>query len=154
MGAEQFEQPFSEFEPRIVAFCCNWCSYAGADLAGVSRYQYPPGVRIVRVMCSGRVEPVFIFDAFKNGADGVLVTGCHPGDCHYVSGNLNAERRVENTRKALEYLGLGAGRLRLNWISASEGLKFAEVMRGFTEEIKELGPSPIKSRVGVKNPKS
>ena len=113
MGAEQFDQTYPKFEPRIVVFCCNWCSYAGADLAGVSRYQYPPGVRIVRVMCSGRVEPVFIFDAFKNGADGVIVAGCHPGECHYVSGNLNAERRVENTRKALEYLGLGAERLRL-----------------------------------------
>lgn len=138
----------AQFEPRIVAFCCNWCSYVGADLAGVSRYQYPPGVRIVRVMCSGRVEPVFIFDAFESGADGVIVTGCPPGDCHYVSGNLDAEQRVEKTRKALEYLGLGAKRLRLEWISASEGMKFAEVMREFTEEIKELGPLPLASRVG------
>jgi len=147
MEAELSEQNIPKFEPRIVAFCCNWCSYAGADLAGVSRYQYPPGVRIVRVMCSGRVEPVFIFDAFENGADGVIVTGCHLGECHYVSGNQNAERRVENTRKAMEYLGLGAARLRLEWISASEGAKFAEVMREFTEEIRELGPSPVKSRL-------
>ncbi len=132
------------FEPKIVAFCCNWCSYAGADLAGVSRYHYPPAVRILRVMCSGRVEPVFILDAFKYGADGVIVTGCHLGECHYISGNQNAERRVENTKRALEYLGLGAKRLRLEWISASEGQRFAEVMREFTKEIKELGPSPFR----------
>ena len=132
------------FEPKIVAFCCNWCSYAGADLAGVSRYHYPPAVRILRVMCSGRVEPVFILDAFKYGADGVIVTGCHLGECHYISGNQNAERRVENTKRALEYLGLGAERLRLEWISASEGQRFAEVMREFTKEIKELGPSPFR----------
>ncbi|NQE46747.1 F420-non-reducing hydrogenase vhc iron-sulfur subunit D [ANME-1 cluster archaeon GoMg2] len=132
------------FEPKIVAFCCNWCSYAGADLAGVSRYHYPPAVRILRVMCSGRVEPVFVLDAFKHGADGVIVTGCHLGECHYISGNQNAERRVENTKRALEYLGLGAERLRLEWISASEGQRFAEVMREFTKEIKALGPSPFR----------
>ena len=132
------------FDPKIVAFCCNWCSYAGADLAGVSRYQYPPAVRILRVMCSGRVEPVFMLDAFKNGADGVIVTGCHLGECHYISGNQNAERRVEKTKRALEYLGVGAKRLRLEWISASEGQRFAEVMREFTKEIKELGPSPFR----------
>ena len=95
-------------------------------------------------MCSGRVEPVFMLDAFKNGADGVIVTGCHLGECHYISGNQNAERRVENTKRALEYLGLGAERLRLEWISASEGQRFAEVMREFTKEIKELGPSPFR----------
>lgn len=133
------------FEPKIVAFCCNWCSYAGADLAGVSRYQYPPAVRIIRVMCSGRVEPVFIFDAFKYGADGVIITGCHPGECHYISGNQHAEQRVEKTKRALEYLGLGAERLRLEWISASEGQRFAEVMQEFTSRIKTLGPSPIRT---------
>ena len=138
------------FEPKIVAFCCNWCSYAGADLAGVSRYHYPPAVRILRVMCSGRVEPVFILDAFKYGADGVIVTGCHLGECHYISGNQNAERRVENTKRALEYLGLGAERLRLEWISASEGQRFAEVMREFTKEIKELGPSPFRKEKTMK----
>ncbi len=136
----------STFEPKIVAFCCNWCSYAGADLAGVSRYQYPASVRILRVMCSGRVDPVFIFDAFKHGADGVIVTGCHPGECHYVTGNQNAERRIEDTMKALDYLGLGAARLRLEWISASEGQRFADVMQEFTKEIKDLGPSPLKKR--------
>ena len=128
------------FEPRIVAFCCNWCSYAAADLAGTSRLQYPPNVRIVRVMCSGRVEPEFIFDAFKHGADGVIITGCHPGECHYVSGNLNAERRVEKVKHAMEYLGIEPERLRLEWMSAAEGERFAAVMRDFTAEIRALGP--------------
>lgn len=128
------------FEPRIVAFCCNWCSYAAADLAGTSRFHYPPNVRIVRVMCSGRVEPEFIFDAFKHGADGVIITGCHPGECHYVSGNLNAERRVEKVKRAMEYLGIEPGRLRLEWMSAAEGERFASVMRDFTAEIRALGP--------------
>ncbi|MFQ6120537.1 MAG: hydrogenase iron-sulfur subunit [Methanosarcinales archaeon] len=126
-------------EPKILAFCCNWCSYAGADLAGVSRFQYPPTVRIVRVMCSSRVEPAFIFEAFKNGADGVLVAGCHIGDCHYIDGNKNAEVRINKTKEALKYLGLD-GRLRLEWISASEGMRFAEVIKEFTEEIRKLGP--------------
>jgi len=128
------------FEPRIVAFCCNWCSYAAADLAGTSRLQYPPNVRIVRVMCSGRVEPEFIFDAFRHGADGVIITGCHPGECHYVSGNLNAERRVEKVKRAMEYLGIEPERLRLEWMSAAEGERFAVVMRDFTAEIRALGP--------------
>ncbi|MHC1567480.1 MAG: hydrogenase iron-sulfur subunit [Candidatus Syntropharchaeia archaeon] len=132
-----------EFEPKIVAFCCNWCSYAGADLAGVSRYQYPPNARIIRVMCSGRVDPIFILHAFREGADGVLVTGCHPGDCHYLDGNLKAEKRVNNTKKAIEYIGIEPERLRLEWISASEGIKFAELMREFTRKIKELGPLGI-----------
>ena len=128
------------FEPRIVAFCCNWCSYAAADLAGISRFRYPPNVRILRVMCSGRVEPEFIFDAFKYGADGVIITGCHPGECHYISGNLNAERRVENVKRAMEYLGIEPERLRLEWMSAAEGERFASVMREFTAEITALGP--------------
>ena len=128
------------FEPRIVAFCCNWCSYAAADLAGVSRFRYPPNVRILRVMCSGRVEPEFIFDAFKYGADGVIITGCHPGECHYISGNRNAERRVENVKRAMEYLGIEPERLRLEWMSAAEGERFASVMRDFTAEIRALGP--------------
>jgi len=134
------------FEPSIVAFCCNWCSYAGADIAGVSRYKYPANVRIIRVMCSGRVEPYFIFEAFKRGADGVIVAGCHIGDCHYISGNLQAERRVEKVKKALEYLGIGAERLRLEWISAAEGEKFAHVMREFTAKVKALGRSPLKRK--------
>ncbi len=127
------------WEPNILAFACNWCSYAGADLAGVSRVQYPPTVRILRVMCSSRVEPAFILEALKNGADGVLVAGCHIGDCHYIDGNKNAEIRINNTKKALELLGL-SGRLRLEWISASEGLRFSEVIKNFTDSIKKLGP--------------
>lgn len=133
-----------EFEPKIVAFCCNWCSYAGADLAGVSRFQYPPSIRIIKLMCSGRVEPIFILKAFEAGADGVLVSGCHPGDCHYIDGNLSAKKRVEATLKILDLIGLGSERLRLEWISSSEGIKFAEVIRSFTEKIKELGPSPLR----------
>jgi len=133
-----------EFDPKIVAFCCNWCSYAGADLAGVSRFQYPPTIRVIRVMCSGRIEPVFILKAFEAGADGVLVSGCHIGDCHYIDGNVNAEKRVKATMKILDLIGLGSDRLRLEWISASEGMKFAEVVRNFTEKIKELGPSPLR----------
>ena len=135
-----------EFEPRIVAFCCNWCAYAGADLAGVSRIQYPPTVRIIRVMCTGMVDESYIMKAFEEGADGVLVAGCHPGDCHYISGNLKAEKEVERTKKLLDLIGIGSDRLRLEWISASEGEKFARVIREFTEQLKALGPSPLKRR--------
>ncbi len=132
-----------EFDPKIVAFCCNWCSYAGADLAGVSRFQYPPTIRVIKVMCSGRIEPIFILKAFEAGADGVLVSGCHIGDCHYIDGNKSAEMRVKATSEILDLIGLSSDRLRLEWISASEGMKFAEVIRSFTEKIKELGPSPL-----------
>ncbi|MFW9992382.1 MAG: hydrogenase iron-sulfur subunit [Candidatus Odinarchaeota archaeon] len=128
------------FEPTIIVFACNWCSYAGADLAGVSRLAYPTNIRIVRVMCSGRVDPAFIFKAFLKGADGVLVAGCHPGDCHYLTGNLKAEVRINNTIKALKTLGWEPGRLRLEWISASEGKRFAQIMSEFTEQIRQLGP--------------
>jgi F420-non-reducing hydrogenase iron-sulfur subunit len=130
------------WEPNILAFCCNWCSYAGADLAGVSRFQYPPTVKILRVMCSSRVEPSFILKALNDGADGVLIAGCHIGDCHYIDGNRNAEVRINNTKKALAKLGFDK-RLRLEWISASEGLRFSEVIRDFTEEIKKLGQNPV-----------
>ncbi len=133
-----------DFIPKILAFLCNWCSYAGADLAGVSRFQYPPTIRVIRVMCSGRVDPVFVLKAFENGVDGVLVGGCHPGDCHYISGNLAAEKRMINLKKVLEYLGFGADRLRLEWISASEGSKFQSTVKEFTEKIKEIGPNPLK----------
>jgi F420-non-reducing hydrogenase iron-sulfur subunit len=134
----------NEFEPRIVVFACNWCSYAGADLAGVSRIQYPPTIRIIRVMCSSRVDPAFILKAFLKGADGVLVAGCHLGDCHYIEGNYNTEKRIKQTMKALEYVGFEPKRLRLEWISASEGPKFAGVVREFTEELKKLGPNPMR----------
>jgi F420-non-reducing hydrogenase iron-sulfur subunit len=134
----------SEFKPKIVGFLCNWCSYAGADLAGVSRIQYPPTLRIVRVMCSGRVDPVFIFEAFKSGADGVLIAGCHPGDCHYISGNYKAQHRVLMLKRVLQQLGLEPQRLRLDWVSASEGARFATIIKDMTKEIKKLGPSPLK----------
>ncbi len=140
----------SEFKPKIVGFLCNWCSYAGADLAGVSRIQYPPNLRIVRVMCSGRIDPVFIFEAFRSGADGVLVAGCHPGDCHYLSGNYKAQHRVLLLKNVLGQFGLEPERLRLEWVSASEGDRFATIIRDMTKEIKKLGPSPLRSG-GISN---
>lgn len=130
------------FEPKIIAFCCNWCSYAGADLAGVSRLQYPPNIRIIRVMCSSMVHPNLVIDALTRGADGIIMCGCHPGDCHYIEGNLRAESRAEAINLMLEDFGLEEERFRLEWISASEGPKFAEVMREMVETIKALGPSP------------
>ncbi|MHA1207895.1 MAG: hydrogenase iron-sulfur subunit [Candidatus Freyarchaeota archaeon] len=136
----------TEFEPRIVAFCCTWCAYAGADLAGVSRLQYPTNVKIVRVMCSGRIDPTFVLEAFRNGADGVLVAGCHiPSDCHYLSGNLRAQRRIAVVKNLLKQLGIEPERLRLEWVSASEGDRFAAIVKEMTEEIKELGPSPLRN---------
>ena len=134
----------TEFQPRIVGFLCNWCSYAGADLAGVSRFQYPPNLRVIRVMCSGRVHPAFILESFRDGADGVLVAGCHPpNDCHYISGNLKTERRVAVLKKLMAQLGLEPERLRLEWISAAEGDKFARVIREMVADLKKLGPSPF-----------
>ncbi|MBL7152670.1 MAG: hydrogenase iron-sulfur subunit [Phycisphaerae bacterium] len=134
----------NEFEPLIIGFCCNWCSYAGADLAGVSRLQYPPNMRIVRVMCSGMVHPNLVIDALTKGADGVIICGCHIGDCHYLEGNLKAENRKEAIELLLEDFGLEPERFRLEWISASEGPRFAEVMREMTESVRELGPSPYR----------
>jgi F420-non-reducing hydrogenase iron-sulfur subunit len=134
-----------QFEPRIIGFLCNWCSYAGADLAGVSRIQYPPNIRIIRVMCSGRIDPSFVLEAFKDGADGVLVAGCHlPSDCHYISGNFKALRRINLLKDVLKEFGIEPERLRLEWISASEGDKFAAVVRDMTEQVRKLGPIPIK----------
>jgi F420-non-reducing hydrogenase iron-sulfur subunit len=136
-----------QFEPKIVGFLCNWCAYAGADLAGVSRIQYPPSIRIIRVMCSGRVDPAFILEAFQNGADGVLVAGCHlPSDCHYLSGNFKAARRINLLKNVLEQFGIEPERLRLEWISASEGDRFAMVIKDMTEQIKKLGPNPLKTK--------
>ncbi len=134
----------SEYEPKLVGFLCNWCSYAGADLAGVNRFQYPTNLRVIRVMCSGRVHPAHILEAFKDGADGVLVAGCHiPTDCHYISGNFKAQRRVAMVKKLMEQLGIEPERLRLEWISAAEGDKFAKTIREMTEDLKKLGPSPV-----------
>ena len=135
-----------QWEPRILTFCCNWCSYAGADTAGVSRIQYQPHFRTIRVMCSGRIQPGFILRALQNGADGVLVSGCHFGDCHYMFGNHRAVEQFERTRKVIRLLGLEQGRVRLEWISAAEGARFAQVINEFTEEIMKLGPSPLVRR--------
>jgi F420-non-reducing hydrogenase iron-sulfur subunit len=131
----------TEWKPKILAFLCNWCSYAGADLAGTSRLQYPPNVRVIRVPCSGRVNPMFIVEALRQGADGVLVSGCHPGDCHYLAGNYYARRRFALLQRYLEYLGIEKGRVQFSWVSASEGARFAEVVRQVTEDISRLGPA-------------
>lgn len=133
------------FDPRILVFTCNWCSYAGADLAGTSRLQYPPNARIIRTMCSGRIEPVFVLEALRDGADGVIVTGCHPGDCHYVKGNFRAEKRFNFLKMALKLIGVEEDRVRLAWISAGEGEKFSLLIRDMTDKIRELGPNPFKS---------
>ncbi len=133
------------FEPVIIGFCCNWCSYAGADLAGVSRQQYPPNLRIIRVMCSGMVHPSLVIDALTKGADGVLICGCHPGDCHYLEGNLKAENRKEAIELLLEDFGIEPERFRLEWVSASEGPRFAELVREMTETVRALGPSMYKT---------
>jgi len=127
------------FEPKIIGFMCNWCCYAGADLAGVSRFRYPPSIRIIRVMCSGRVDPDIILDTFLYGADGVFIGGCHLGDCHYVEGNYYAEKKIEMARRLLKEAGIEPERLRLEWVSASEGERFAATIKEFTEEIKEMG---------------
>jgi coenzyme F420-reducing hydrogenase delta subunit len=136
----QVSMKSDEFEPNIIAFLCNWCSYAGADLAGTSRIQYPPNVKIIRVMCSGRVNPMFVVNALQQGADGVLIGGCHPGDCHYVQGNYFARRRMTVLKKLLEYLGIDERRVRMTWVSAAEGQKFADVIKEVTDDIREIGP--------------
>jgi F420-non-reducing hydrogenase iron-sulfur subunit len=133
-----------EFEPLIINFCCNWCSYTGADLAGVSRLQYPPNIRIIRVMCSSMIHLNLIIDALTKGADGVLVCGCHIGDCHYEDGNEKTQKRAEAIDIMLEDFGLEEERFKLEWVSASEGPRFAQVVKEFTEQIKKLGPSPYK----------
>lgn len=128
------------FEPRIVAFLCKWCSSAGSDLAGVSRMEYPPNVLPITVMCSGSVSPLYILDAFNKGADGVLVSGCHPGDCHYIKGNFYARRRIALVKKLLEFIGLEPQRFQMSWVSAAEGTKFTQIIRDFVKELKPLGP--------------
>jgi F420-non-reducing hydrogenase iron-sulfur subunit len=135
--------PPTAFDPRIVVFACNWCSYAGADTAGVSRIQYQPHFRVIRVMCSGRVQPAWVLRAFEKGADGVLVSGCHFGDCHYIFGNERAVEQFDKTMSVVKLLGIEPGRLRLEWISAAEGVRFAEVIDEFTDQVRALGPSPF-----------
>ena len=129
------------WEPLIVAFCCNWCSYAGGDLAGTSRMSYPANVRVIRVPCSSRVNPLFVLRSFQRGADGVIIAGCHPGDCHYSTGNYHVRRRFSAFRRLLEFAGVEPERFEIRWISASEGDKFSEVMAAMTEKIKALGPN-------------
>ena len=129
------------WEPKVVAFLCNWCSYAGADLAGVSRIQYPPNIRIIRVPCSGRINPVFLLRALQSGADAVLVSGCHPGDCHYISGNLAARRKFTLFRDLLKYVGIEPERVQFTWVSASEGGRFASVVEKVVEQARKLGPN-------------
>ncbi len=130
------------FEPKILGILCNWCSYAGADLAGISRKKYSPNVRVVRVMCSGRVEPTFILKAFEKGADGVLILGCHPGDCHYSEGNYKTMRRMPLLKNLLSQMGIEDERLRMEWVSASEGDHFASIVDEMTEQVRKLGPFP------------
>lgn len=132
-----------QWSPHIIGFACNWCTYAGADLAGTSRMKYPANIRIIRLMCTGRIDPTFILKAFLGGVDGVFIGGCHPGDCHYQSGNYKAQRRIVLTRKLLEQFGIEPERLCLEWISASEGARFAEIVRDFTDTIRTLGPNPL-----------
>ena len=132
-----------KFEPNIVAFTCNWCSYGSADLAGISRIQYPPSAKVIRLMCSGRIDPVMVIEAFKSGADGVMVTGCHIGDCHYSTGNHRTEVRFSALQKAMKVMGLHPDRLKLLWASASEGQQWADGIIEMTEKIRQIGPSPI-----------
>ena len=133
----------SEWKPRILGFLCRWCSYAGADLAGTSRKKYPANIEIIRVPCSGRVDPLFIIKALRLGFDGVLVSGCHPGDCHYQTGNYRARRRIAITKKFLEYIGIEPQRIQASWVSASEGGKFAEVVTEVTEDLKKIKPNRL-----------
>ena len=132
------------FEPKIVGILCNWCSYTGADLAGTSRIKYSPNVRVIRVMCSGRVDPTFILKAFADGADGVLVAGCHPGDCHYIEGNYKTIRRMALLKRMLADYGIEPERFRLEWVSAAEGDRWAQVVNRITEDVRKLGPTKIK----------
>jgi len=131
----------SAWEPKILAMVCTWCTYAGADLAGISRIQYPPNIRIVRLPCTGRINPFYIVKALQDGADGVLVSGCHPGECHYISGNLSARRKFAMQKSFLSYIGVEADRVNFSWVSASEGDRFANVVRGVVEKVKKLGPA-------------
>ncbi len=137
----------SEWQPRIVAFLCNWCSYAGADLAGMSRLAYPAAIKIVRVPCSGRVDPMFIIKSFEQGADLVLVSGCHPGDCHYTSGNYHARRKLLAFRELIAFLGIDPRRFKISWVSAAEGAKWSSLVSEITDEVKALGPFETYSKI-------
>jgi F420-non-reducing hydrogenase iron-sulfur subunit len=138
-----------EFEPKILGILCNWCTYAGADLAGTSRMQYPSNVRVIRVMCTGRIDPAFILEAFSLGADAVLVSGCHIGDCHYIAGNYKSRRRIALTRKLIEQYGIDPRRLKMTFVSASEGAIWAQVVKDMVDTIKQLGPSNVQKKVDL-----
>ena len=137
----------SEWQPRVVAFLCNWCSYAGADLAGMGRFAYPAAIKIVRVPCSGRVDPMFVIKSFEQGADLVLVSGCHPGDCHYTSGNYHARRKLLAFRELMKFLGIDPRRFKISWVSAAEGAKWSSLVKEITAEVKELGPFETYSKI-------
>ncbi|MBF0524786.1 MAG: hydrogenase iron-sulfur subunit [Deltaproteobacteria bacterium] len=139
----------SEFEPTIIAFVCNWCTYTAADLAGTSRLSYPPNVRMIRMMCTGMVDPKYVIKALLEGADGVLISGCHPGDCHYINGNLKARRRVKLLKEILPKFGFDDRRIKLTWIGASEGIDFAKTMRELAAEIKSLGPNETRAQMVI-----
>ncbi len=139
----------SEYEPKIVAFLCNWCTYAGADLAGTSRIQYPPNIRVIRVMCSGSIDPVYVIKPLLEGVDGVFIGGCHPGDCHYVSGNYKARRRITVLKAILKQLGFEEERVKIRWVSASEGQRFADTIKEMVEDLKKLGPNPMQSHWAI-----
>jgi coenzyme F420-reducing hydrogenase delta subunit len=139
----------SDFEPTIVAFFCNWCTYTAADLAGTSRLSYPPHIKIIRVMCTGMVDPKYVIKSFLEGADGVLVSGCNPGDCHYINGNFKARRRIKMLKGLLDQFGIQPERLRLTWIGASDGIRFAETMREMSAQIKALGPSAARLKMVI-----
>lgn len=132
------------YEPLVIAFLCFWCSYSGADLAGMSRMEYPANIRVIKVMCSSRVDPTHVLYALRSGADGVLISGCHPGDCHYVNGNYRTQRRAALLGEMLKQLGIEPERVRVEWVSASEGERFARVVSDFVEELRKLGPNPLK----------
>ena len=133
----------TEFDPLIIGFTCNWCTYAGADLAGTSKIQYPTNIRVIRVMCTSRIAPEFVLEAFNKGADGVLIGGCHIGDCHYQNGNYKTKARIKLLKRILMEYGIKPERIKLEWISASEGEKFAKTVESFVEEIRKLGPNPL-----------
>ncbi len=138
-----------EFEPKILGILCNWCTYAGSDLAGTSRIQYPPNVRVIRVMCTGRIDPSFVMEAFSLGADAVLISGCHIGDCHYIAGNYKARRRIALTRKVIEQFGIDPRRLKMTFVSASEGALWAEVVKDMVNTVKKLGPTPVQKKANL-----
>jgi coenzyme F420-reducing hydrogenase delta subunit len=143
------EETMAEYEPTIIAFVCNWCTYTAADLAGTSRLIYPPNIRMIRMMCTGMVDPKYVIKALLEGADAVLISGCHPGDCHYINGNYKARRRVKLLKEILPRFGLDERRLKLTWIGASEGVDFAETVREMVAEIKEIGPNEVREKMVI-----